>query len=217
MGVPADRIHVVPNGIDVVGFRVGRGSADPGRRRLLYVGRLTPGKGIEVLARAFGELAARRRDVDLTVVGNVRGNDVPNGYEAALRAQFAKFGGRVEFVGHQGDICPILASADLLVVPLRCGEAFGRVVLEGMAAGLPVVASRDGGIPEILDEAFPGHLVPAGDSRALAGCLGEFIDWRATMPSLGGAMRRHVEKRFAQHTMISRVERVFEQVFEQVA
>lgn len=128
--------------------------------RLAAVGRLVPEKGFDVLLEALGDL-----DATLDLVG-----DGPAA--ASLRRQAAPLGDRVRFWGtrDRGEIAGILAGAHALVVPSR-REGLGMVALEALAVGCPVVASRTGGLVDVVDDGVDGLLVPPGDAGALADAL----------------------------------------------
>jgi phosphatidylinositol alpha-mannosyltransferase len=104
----------------------------------------------------------------------------------------------------------LLARADVLVAPSLGGESFGLVLLEGMAAGLPVVASDIPGYREVLPP-DAGRLVPPGDAGALASVLGQLLDDEALRARLGGAGRREV-KRYDWDAVVGDVVAVYERV-----
>jgi glycosyltransferase involved in cell wall biosynthesis len=126
------------------------------------VGRLSPEKGHVHLVRALPAILAAFPQAGLVLAG-----DGPE--RRGLEAEARRLGldDRIEFLGHRRDVHRILASLDLFVQP-SLYEGFGLSLLEAMAAGLPVVASRIGGIPEIVDDGESGVLVPAGDPEGLA-------------------------------------------------
>ncbi len=140
---------VIPNGIDLARFQ----PAAPGPgTRFLAVGRDVPQKGFDVL------LAALPDGVHLRIAGT-----------SSRRGVQQVRGATVEWLGAREDVPALMAASDVLVVP-SLWEGFGLVALEGMAAGLPVVASAVDGLPELLGDA--GVLVPPGDARALGSALG---------------------------------------------
>ena len=169
LGVDPARIHVVPNGIDARRFEVGDRTAarralnlDPDRRRLVCVSRLSREKGIDLLVDAM----ARVRDplVCLTVVG-----DGPE--YAALLARRDRLGlaARVDFAGRRDhdEIPRWMAAADVVVLSSR-SEGHPNVLVEALASGRPVVATRVGGVPEIVAGPELGIVVPPEDAAALA-------------------------------------------------
>jgi 2-deoxystreptamine N-acetyl-D-glucosaminyltransferase/2-deoxystreptamine glucosyltransferase len=165
-GVPADRVSTIPSGFDPSLFTGDAGDVFPavGRPRIGYVGRLAPQKSPGTLVEAFGRM---REEAALVVVGD--------GPDRALVHRLATTSPAVDritlagFVEH-GRVPAVLASLDVLVLP-SAYEEMGSVLTEAMAAGLPVVASDVGGIPEVVRHGETGLLVPPGDVGALAAAL----------------------------------------------
>jgi glycosyltransferase involved in cell wall biosynthesis len=173
-GLPAGRLEVVHNGIDVAAYEpAADGAVDVRRELALPAGApvlatvtvLRAGKGSEVLLEAF---AALRRDHPAAVL--VVAGDGPLRPALEARAAELGLGGAVRWAGFRRDVPQLLAAADLFVLPSRW-DAFPTAVLEAMAAGLPVVASHTGGIPEMVEDGVTGLLVPPGDAPALAAAL----------------------------------------------
>ncbi|MCV2488164.1 glycosyltransferase [Geodermatophilus sp. YIM 151500] len=167
-GVPAERISVIPSGFDPELFAAaGRAGARAiaGRPRIGYVGRLAAQKRADLLVEAFGRMT---EDADLLVVGD--GPDRPR-VEAAAAAT-GDAAARITLAGfvEHSAVPGVLALLDVLVLP-SAYEEMGSVLVEAMAAGLPVVASDVGGIPEVVADGRTGLLVPPGDAGALAAAL----------------------------------------------
>ena len=156
---------------------------------VLVVGQLIAAKGIDVLIRAMAELPA---DTVLWVLGE-------GPARASFEALIAERGlaGRVRMLGHQFDVCPYMQAADCFVCPSQWAEAAGLVNLEAAACGLPVIASRVGGIPEYLDDGATGFLVEPGKVDALARSLRRLIHNRDLCRRLGEQARGLVVERFS--------------------
>jgi glycosyltransferase involved in cell wall biosynthesis len=214
-GVDRRLVHVVRNGVDLERFR----PASPAERRtaraalglaedvvvLGFLGRLQATKGIEQLLEAFGSLLRRTsHPVRLVVAGGpsrfAGGEGVA--YERALRAQ-APAG--VDWIGWRPDTEAVLRALDLLVVPSRWEEPFGLVAAEGLAAGLPVVASRRGGLPEVLGPELSGLLVPPRPGP-LARALGRLVDRPDERARLGRAGRARAREALDRERMLDGVE-----------
>jgi glycosyltransferase involved in cell wall biosynthesis len=172
LGAPVDRAVLLPNGVDRAVFRpqdrreARRALGLPEHDRILvYVGGLDREKGIIELGRAFAML----RGVHLVLVGE-------GPLEGEMRAASAQNGGRLILAGAHdlAGVARFLAAADALVLP-SWDEGTPNVVLEALAAGRPVVASRVGGIPDALIEGTTGLLVPPRDPEALARALREAL------------------------------------------
>ena len=174
LGVERSRIDVVRNGVDAQLFRVreragaraalGRGGDT--RRWILYVGRLQVDKGVLDLAAAFAKVAAADSQAALVMVG-----EGPE--RAALEAVLAPLGDRACLVGAVplADVPRWMSAADLVTLPSH-HEGTPNVLLEALACGRRVVATRVGGIPDIVHRPELGVLVPVGDVPALAAALG---------------------------------------------
>lgn len=171
------RYRVIPNAIHVDGYRSVR---DGGRRdpQIVFVGRSEPRKGLPVLLRAFDRLPGTPV---LDLVG-VDAGEVP----ARPRVRVH---GRVP----DAERVRLIGEADILCAPSLGGESFGVVVLEGMAAGVPVVATEIPGYAAVLPPSA-GRLVPPGDDAALAGALAELLSDRELRLRLGEEGRREAAR-----------------------
>lgn len=153
------------------------------------VGRLNPWKGQELFLGAFARAFPCGPQRAVIVGAALFGEE---GYRRQLEGQVVALGlqGRVEFAGFQEDVPHQLARFDALVHASVIPEPFGQVVVEGMAAGLPVVAAAAGGPAELVDDGVTGLLYPPGDEEALAALLRRLADDRALGSRLGAAGRR---------------------------
>jgi glycosyltransferase involved in cell wall biosynthesis len=141
-----------------------------GVRTIAVVGRISPWKGQHVVIEAFAK-AFPDGDRRLVVAGGSLFGE--EDYERALhhRADELGVGDRVDFLGHVDDVDAVLAAADVLVHASTTPEPFGQVILEGLAAGLPVIASGAGGAAEIIRDGVDGVLKPPGDVDALCDAM----------------------------------------------
>lgn len=209
-GIDDKTMRVVYNGVDTTHFRPQPVDEYDGRR-IVYLGRITPEKGLTTLLEAFHNLTACRDDVELRIVGG--GTDIQDDdYASKLRSAAEEGPGTVVFVPHVQDVRPILSAADLLVLPSEWGEPFGRVLIEAMACGIPVIGTRDGGISEVLGSEFERHIVAPGAPSELAQAIGRTIDWRDEHPELGSVMRDYVKRRFSSDQTIDHVADLLTQV-----
>ena len=149
---------------------------------ILYAGRIDPTKGVAHLLEALRYTSER---ANLVVCG--AGADA--GFVGKLHRESRNMG--VTWLDRRLDVTPLLAAADLVVLPSLAFETQGMVAIEAMSCGTPAVASAVGGLPETLI-AFPDHLVSPGDSRALARAIDRFVGWRQHSPMLGDDARRWV-------------------------
>jgi glycosyltransferase involved in cell wall biosynthesis len=164
---------------------------------------LRPGKGHEVAIAALAALADRHPDAVLLLVG-----DGPSREE--IRALAAPLGDRVVLAGHRDDVGAVLAAADALVHPTRM-DAFPTVLLEAAAAGLPVVATRVGGVPEIVVDGTTGVLVPAPpEAGAFAAALAPLLGDAPLRARLGAAAGARFAAEFAADRWAVRLRAVYE-------
>ena len=207
---PLDSFHLIPNGVDIDRFEAAEPLpefTDPARPLLLFVGRLEQRKGLDVLIRAFLRLREQRPQLRLVVMG-----DGPERHDCeALLPVSAR--PDVLFVGAvaEEDKPRFHASADLFVAPNLGGESFGIVLLEAMAAGLPVVASDIAGFRTVLRDDAEGRLVPPGDEIALADGIGSLLDDSRRRGAMAAAGRATAQT-YAWPRVAERVVAVYDEV-----
>jgi glycosyltransferase involved in cell wall biosynthesis len=175
----------------------------PGVPRLAIVGRLIPIKGHDVLLRALATVRGDLPEVTLAIAG-----DGP--LEQELRASVVRFGldDCVSFLGRVAPAAPVVERAEIVVVP-SFGEGFGMVALEAMERGRPVIASAVGGLPEIVEDAGTGLLVPPGDAEALAAGIRELATDRGRAAAMGAAGRARALEEFSQSRCTDRTEALY--------
>lgn len=203
VGMPADRVVLIPNGI------APRTPEDPGALRrelglapdapvIALVAVLRPQKAIDVMLDALAIVRRTRPSAHLVVAGP--------GDPSALRAQARRLGVAegVSLLGPRGDIADILAAADVGALSSDF-EGSPLVVLEYMAAGLPVVATAVGGVPDMVVDGESGLLVAPRDPDALAGALTRVLGHPELARRLGAAGRARQERVFSNRAMIEQV------------
>lgn len=188
---------VIPSGVDLDAVRAGALSREEARRRLgvpadslllVGVGRLVPVKGFDLLVRALPAIVREVPAARLLLVG-----EGPE--RAALEAEARGLGvaERLVLVGAHAEVVLFLSAADLLVAPSR-NEGLGRALVEAMALGRPVVATRVGGIPAVVIDGETGRLVPPENPDALAGAVIELLGDGGLRHRMGEAGRRRAEQ-----------------------
>ncbi|THJ24582.1 MAG: glycosyltransferase [Nitrospira sp. CG24E] len=206
------RFAVVPSGIDRERF--GRARIDGKQQPDWFgcpsdalvvgsVGWLTDIKGHEYLIAAIAKLKQDFPSLHLVIIGS------GNRQNALLQqAESAGLRDAVHLLGHREDIAVCLAGMDLFVLP-SLNEGMGRALIEAMAAGLPVIASRVGGIPAVISHERTGLLVSPGDASALAEALRRFLDRPEWAKQLGVAASRSVDSRYGSASMVRAIESIF--------
>jgi len=169
---------------------------------VLTYSRLVPGKGVEVAIDAVSRL-----DRDAVLV--VAGPHLDDGY---LRTLTERGGQRTRFLGFLGDVVQALHAADVVLAPSLLPETFGRTTIEALATGRPVVATRVGGVPEVLTGQFVRLLVEPGDVAGTAAVLESLRGWQEREPGLADACVEHVARHFTLARTIDRLEGVFDEV-----
>ncbi len=203
-GLAAGSIAVIPNGIDA-GAYPERSPAAATRpiRSVMTVANLRPEKSHETLIEAAALLAADFPDVTFQIVG-----DGPRRAELEALVRDRALQSRVLFLGHREDVATLLGEADAFVLPSR-SEAFPNGVIEAMAAGLPVIASRVGGLLDLIEHGRNGLLVEPGDPEALAGALRQLFTDRAAAAQLGEQARAQVRQRYSFDRMVASFEDLY--------
>lgn len=204
-GLPRGTLHVIPSGFDPALFAGPHADAfDLPRPRLGYVGRLAVAKRPDLLVAAFGRVDG---EASLVVVGN---GPLRERVEALARRSPAS--DRITLTGFVDHDCVpgVLASLDVLVLPSDY-EELGSVLTEAMAAGLPVVATRVGGIPEVVEDGVTGLLVPPGDVDALADAVERLVADPALRHRMADQARAR-SGRWSWPELAGRVARVYDEV-----
>ena len=169
-----------------------------GRVRIAMVGRLVEKKGAEFAIRAIAKVATSNKSVEFNLIG-----DGPLRKDLEGLVEELKVGNVVKLLGwkDQGEVIEVLKDSHIFVAPsvtARDGDqdAPNNVLKEAMATGLPVVSTRHGGIPELVEDGHTGLLVPERDVGALADKLGHLIENPKLWPRMGMAARKCVEDRY---------------------
>jgi glycosyltransferase involved in cell wall biosynthesis len=217
-GIPPERAVLIPHGVDTARFRpAAAGERSALRTRLglpsdasiaVYTGRLLRGKGLEVLIDAFAAVAAADPRARLLIVGSGAGQ--PLSIEASLQAQVEAAGlaPRVSLVGRVDSVQDYLRASDVFVFP-SLFEALGLSLLEASACGLPAVASRTGGIVDVVEDGASGRLVEPGSAAALAEALTGLLDDPARRSAWGTRARAIAEARFDLDASVGRYRALF--------
>ncbi|MBW3643985.1 MAG: glycosyltransferase family 4 protein [Actinobacteria bacterium] len=202
---PGVAITVIPSPVHVEAVARSRPPGSP--LRVGMVGRLAPSKGQHVFLDAFAAAFPEGPEQAVVVGGALFGEA---SYEEALGQQVARLGlaDRVELTGFREDVSADLAGLDVLVHASLITEGFGQVVVEGMAAGLAVVAAAAGGPLELITDGSDGLLYPTGDVETLAGTLRRLAADPGLREQLGEAARRRA-RNFTPEVVAAQVLEVY--------
>lgn len=210
VGLPADKLQVVPNACED-SFAYGRSLTAPVPRRFLFLGRLVAEKGPAVLLEAWECLVASSElfNAELEILGS-------GPEEAALKARFGYLPG-VKFRGQVSRevVYEALEQTGTLVFPSIWAEPFGLGVIEAMAAGRAVIASNLGGPSELVVDGEDGFLVPPSDPEALAATMRKMIEEPALGEQMGAAARLSYLRRFTPEAHVDDLMKIYREVIEQ--
>jgi len=228
-GYDGNRITVIPNGIDLHGF------AEPSQNGHLHsdlglaadtplvavLGRISRRKGLEDFIAAAAIVAPRFPAARFLVIGEPsftsRGREivVDRTYEKELARLAESLGvqSRVIFTGFRPDVQQILPELAVSVLP-SLSEGLSNTLLESMAAGVPVVATRVGGTPEVVQHSENGLLVPPADHAALAEAICRLLDTPDFAAQLGSAARRRIIERYSMPLLVENTSRIYEGVLK---
>jgi len=213
VGVPPGRIGTIYNGVDTEVYRVrGEDQRRAEKQRLGFspeevligsVGTLYWIKDPETLLAAAASILRTRQDVNFVWVGDGRLRE-----KLLARAEQLGLGRRVRYLGTRDNVADILSAMDIFVLPSVI-EGLSYSILEAMASGVPVVATRVGGNGELIREGIDGHLVPPGDRSALIDALMHLISDEKARRAMGSKVRQRAVQIFSLQEMVTRYQTMY--------
>ncbi|MBW4526309.1 MAG: glycosyltransferase family 4 protein [Phormidium tanganyikae FI6-MK23] len=226
-GIESDRIRVVYNGVDLEKFKPAENFTQirqqwgvfDDTRIVSYIGRIDREKGLETLIKATAILIKKGIRIKTLIAGKPvthysfsKGRECEDEGMDYLRSliQLAEIEGiseQVQFVGYLANPVSLYQASDLNVLPSIWNEPCSLGLFESLACGVPKIASRIGGNPEILAEEFADYLFEPGDEKDLAKVLDRVIDWREKDPVLGTRCRQYILDHFTNEKMIDGIEK----------
>ncbi len=210
IGLSAERLVVIPNSVDVARYQAAspldptRLGLAPGRQMILSVGRLHPQKGLDWLLENISRIFSQLPEHDLVIVGSG-----PEQGRLRRQAEQAGVASRVHFLGWRPDVEQLMATASMFVLTSRW-EGMPNVVLEAMAAGLPLVATQTHGVRELLGANQPQQTVRFGDSNALIERVVAVGRDARLGRQIGSENRARVTDRFSLDAMIAGYQTLYE-------
>ena len=188
------------------------GKKDPQAMLVGMVGRIARWKGQHIFLQAAALVRKEFPSARFQIIGSAMFGE--EAYEAEVRALTKSLGmeDRVDFLGFRTDVLPLMEQFDILVHASITGEPFGQVITEAMIVAKPVVATRGGGVPEIVQDGETGLLVPMGDVSAMAKAIQELLADPERARQIGLAGRARVLRFFTVGTTARRMETVFDMV-----
>lgn len=216
-----EKIHLIPNGVDVDRFhprnvqyrdsmRTELG-IDPLSPVVCTMCRLAPLKQVDVFIRAAAGIASAVPKAKFLVCGREAPDSTGHRVELENLARDLGVGEKVIFAGFRTDPHKVLASADLLVLA-SSEEAFGRVLIEAMATGLPVLGTATGGIPDVIEDGKTGYLFDIGDHETLSRLAIRILQDKTLAGTLGRNGRHRVEEAFSITAHVKRIQSLYEEM-----
>ena len=179
--------------------------AEPGESILLHLSNFRPVKRVLDVVKIFA-LIANERPAQLVLIG-----DGPDRSAAEFLAHDLGIQGRVHFLGKQDRVSELLPLADLMLMPSEL-ESFGLAALEAMACKVPSIATRVGGVPELIDDGVTGLLFPVGDVDAMAAGALSLLGDPARLNAMREAARQEARKRFCANLVVPRYVSFYEKI-----
>jgi glycosyltransferase involved in cell wall biosynthesis len=212
----ADRVVVIPNWIDANGLH--RLSREVARARLGVtkrlavgiIGQITPLKRQDLFIKAAAHLIKDRywNDAEFLIVGEPGPDDEDYAEQLRQMAHKLRVGNQVRFTGYIEDLPTLLTGFDIITAPSD-NEAFSLALIEAMTAGCAVVATRVGGMAEIVEDGITGLLIPPDDAWSLIAALSRLLTDKRLREKIGGLARASVIERFDRQNVIDRIEKLY--------
>lgn len=210
--VPYERIRLIHRGVNLEEFQMRSPEAFSDSKTITVglVGRITPIKGHPLFLKAMARVARVYPNLKIQIIGEAP--KIQYKEELLLLTKKLGLAGCTEFLGTRYDIPELLSRMNVLVVPSVGEEAFGRVAIEAGACGVPVVATRIGGLIDIIENEKEGLLVPPDDARLLAEAVIELIKEPAKAAQMAKALREKIEREFTLELMFRKTLAVYQEV-----
>ena len=210
-GVPYERIRLIPRGVDLEKFKY----ISPETKRkqefnVGIIGRITPIKGHLYFIKAMAKVAREVGNLKIWIVGDAPASR--QAYKEQIQVLVKRLGlwQYTEFLGTQKDIPAILANLDCLVLATTTQEAFGRVIIEAQACGVPVVATGVGGVVDIIEDGINGLLVPPSEPTSMSEAVVRIFKDKQLAKDLASKAHRKVKEKYNIELMVKKTFEVYE-------
>jgi glycosyltransferase involved in cell wall biosynthesis len=211
--VPAENIRVIPRSVDVEKFNLPRASkTDKKGFIVVMIGRITPLKGHPYFLKAMARVIHQHPLLKVQIIGDAPPKKQPYKDELILLTKRLGISTQVEFMGNRHDIPQLLSQADCLVLSTITQEAFGRVIIEAQAAGVPVVATRVGGVMEIIEHEKTGLLVLPKEIEAMADAVLRILNNPGFSAGLVVAAKKKIDERYTLTLMVDATIAVYKEL-----
>lgn len=215
-GFPQEKVVSIPTGIDFARFQPSRAreavreelGIPPEAFFVLIVGVIRGVKKHDVALRAFRKVIDQNPNVRLALAG-----DGPMRQEIEQLAKHLELGDKMLFLGHRDDVADLMGAADVLLLTSR-SEAQSQALTQGAGLGLPIVATRVGGVPEVVLHEETGLLAAPGDEPAITNALLRMAENRAWAKSLGERGKMHALSNYSLEGMLRRTEQAYAELIE---
>lgn len=211
-GVPRERIRLISRGVDIGKFSFVRPDTKRGKQfHVGIIGRMTPLKGHIHFIRAMALAARAIPALKIWIVGDAPSSKAAYKEDVEIMVRRLGLWQNTEFLGNQRAIGDILAQLDVLVLSTVTHEAFGRVIIEAQASGVPVVATKVGGVIDIIEDGKTGFLVPPADPGAMADAVVRIYRDKEIAVSFAQDAYRKVKEEYTAEKMMRSTLKVYEE------
>ena len=213
-GVPSERIKFIPRSVDPEKFTFIPPEAKSRTEFVIaIIGRLTPLKGHVHFIKAIQKVSRSIPNIKAWIVGSAPKSKLHYQEDLEILVKRLGLSQVIEFTGKRSDIPQILSRVNLLVLATTTHEAFGRVIIEAQAAGVPVVATKVGGVVDIIDDGIDGLLVTPGDPESMAEGINRVLRDQELSSTLAKNAYLKVLSRFTLEKMAEKTIKVYQEAF----
>ncbi len=213
--VPPEFVRIIPRSVDLSKFRIARAAKTAGAPKVItMIGRITPLKGHPYFLKAMAQVVRKMPNVRIQIIGDAPVKKKAYKEELLLLTKRLGLSSHVEFLGNRRDVPELLAHSDCLVLSTITQEAFGRVILEAQAAGVPVVATKVGGVVEIIEDNKTGLLVLPKDPDAMARAVLRLLGDRNLVDHIVEQSQKRIDERYTLKHMAEATLKVYGEVLD---